>query len=154
MNTERVMGSSIGWQVMMIATVDRAPQVSYLPDMRAVADFSVADPPGRIGYATIDGPVSSVDVKARTEEITVRGPLAQVCAKYLAKGKRIYIEGRLEARWNADDKRKRIIFASGIYFVGAPPEVCNLADEGRGVTRWVANENLPPALRNNARGLF
>jgi hypothetical protein len=38
-----------GWRVIKVATVDRDPEVKYLPDGQAVAHFSTSNPPGRLG---------------------------------------------------------------------------------------------------------
>jgi hypothetical protein len=99
------------------------------------------------------GPISSVDVPERpSDEVTVRGKLAEICGNYLAKGQTINIDGRLERRRNADGKRARVIFAEAIYFAGAPAE----AEIGESVagddkivtlTRWLNYEELPEGVR-------
>ena len=139
---------------IMFATVDRDPEVKYLPDGQAVAIFSIANPPGRVGFANISGPISSVEVPERpSDEVTVRGKLAEICGKYLVKGQKIHIEGhQLETRRNAEGKRYRVIFAEAIYFAGAPPD----AEIGESVggddkivtlTRWLNYEELPEGVR-------
>jgi single-strand DNA-binding protein len=80
--------------VSMVATVDRDPEVKYLPDGQAVANFSTANPPGRLGYQDVSGAIWSVNVNERVStEVTVHGNLAEICAKHLAKGQKIYIQG-------------------------------------------------------------
>ena len=46
MEFERVI-LPIRREVSKVATVDRDPEVKYLPDGQAVANFSTANPPGR-----------------------------------------------------------------------------------------------------------
>jgi single-stranded DNA-binding protein len=90
--------------------VDRDPEVKYLPDGQAVANFSTANPPGRLGYQDVSGAIWSVNVNERVStEVTVRGKLAEICGKYLAKGQKIEIRGPLETRRNVDGKRERVI---------------------------------------------
>jgi hypothetical protein len=158
MECERVI-LPIRWQVSMIATVDRDPEVKYPPGGQAVANFSVANPPGRVGVAYImGGPIWSAEVPERpSDEVTVRGKLAEICGKCLAKGQKIKIGGRLETRRNADGKRERVIFAETIYFAGAPPEALlhhrkgkigeNVADHDDNITRWLNYEELPEGVR-------
>jgi single-stranded DNA-binding protein len=136
--------------VGMVATVDRDPEVKHLPDGQAVANFSVAQPPGRLVFANISGPISSVNVNERVYEVTVRGKLAEICGKCLAEGQKIEISGRLETRRDADGKRDRVIFAEAIYFAGAPPEAAireSVADHDDNITRWLNYEELPEGVR-------
>ena len=133
-------------QVIKVATVDRDPEVKYLPDGQAVANFSTVNSPGLGFIQNVSGPVESVKVNERAStEVTVRGKLAEICGKYLAQGQKIYIHGWLETRWNADGKRDRVIFAEAIYFAGAPPEA-EIGESVAGddnVTRWLSYEELP-----------
>jgi single-strand DNA-binding protein len=151
MECERGDRFLIRFSGIMFATVDRDPQVKYLPDGQAVANVSIANPPGRAGFANISGPISSVEVPERpSDEVTVRGKLAEVCGKYLAKGQKIDIEGhQLETRRKAEGKRYRVIFAEAIYFAGGPPEA-GIGESVAGddnVTRWLSYEELPEGVR-------
>ncbi len=64
----------------------------------------------------------------RTEwhRVTAWGPVAEQCARYLKKGRSIYIEGRLENRsWDGDDGKKHWatdVVANRVIFLGAPRE--------------------------------
>ncbi len=140
-----------GWWVSKVATVDRDPEVKHLLDGQAVANFSTANPPGRLGYQDVSGAIWSVNVNERVStEVTVRGKLAEICGKYLAKGHKIHIRGLLETLRNADGKRDRVIFAEAIYFAGAPPEAEigeSVADHDDNITRWLNYEELPEGVR-------
>lgn len=60
----------------------------------------------------------------RTEfhSIEVYSKLAEICAKFLAKGRQVYVEGRIESReWDGKDgqkKYKTVIKAEKVIFVG------------------------------------
>jgi hypothetical protein len=144
-----VNGFPIRLEVSMVATVDRDAEVKYLPDGQAVAHFSVAQPPGRLVFANISGPISSVNVNERVYEVTVRGKLAEICGKHLAKGQKIEIRG--EALRNVEGKGGRVIFAEAIYFAGAPPEAAIgesvAGDDKIVITRWLNYEELPKGVR-------
>jgi hypothetical protein len=135
--------------VSMVATVDRDPEVKYLSDGQAVANFSTANPPGRLGYQDVSGAIWSVNVNERVStEVTVHGKLAEICGKHLAKGQKIYIQG--EGVRNAEGKGGRVIFAEAIYFAGAPPEAAireSVADHDDNITRWLNYEELPKGVR-------
>jgi single-strand DNA-binding protein len=56
--------------------------------------------------------------------VTVWGELAEHCARHLAKGRAVYIEGRLETSiWENDEKVRRrstTVIASRVEFIEAP----------------------------------
>lgn len=58
--------------------------------------------------------------------VVVWGKLAETCAEYLSKGKKVYVEGRLQTRsWEDDKNQKRYtteIVASQVLFLGSPSE--------------------------------
>ena len=60
-------------------------------------------------------------------QIVVYGKLAEICAKYLGKGRQVYVEGRLRTREFEDKsggKRQRTeIIAQRVQFLGAKPEL-------------------------------
>jgi single-strand DNA-binding protein len=54
------------------------------------------------------------------------GKIADTCAKYLKKGRQVYVEGRLrtsefEAKNNGGKRQRTEIVASCVQFLGAPP---------------------------------
>ena len=56
--------------------------------------------------------------------VVVWGKLAETCAEYLAKGRKVYVEGRLQTRsWEDDKNQKRYateIVASRVLFLSSP----------------------------------
>ena len=83
-------------RVILIGRLTRDPELRYTPNGTAVASFTVA-----------------VDRKFKREEtdfipIVVWSKLAEHCANYLAKGRLVAIEGRLQVRsYEAQDGQKR-----------------------------------------------
>jgi single-strand DNA-binding protein len=81
---------------MIIGNLGRDPELRYTPAGKAVVNFTVAV--GRIGR----------DQKGeRTEEtewfrVEAWDKLAETCREYLAKGSKVYIEGRLRTRKYTD----------------------------------------------------
>lgn len=64
----------------------------------------------------------------RTEwhRIVVWGKLAEICGKHLAKGRQVYVEGRLQTRsWEDQSGQKKYsteIVANTVQFLGSPGE--------------------------------
>lgn len=85
-------------KVILIGNLGRDPEMRYFPDGTAVANFSIA---------TSDEwkDKDTGEKKERTEwhRIVAFRQLAEICGKYLEKGKQVYIEGKLQTRsWEQD----------------------------------------------------
>jgi single-strand DNA-binding protein len=133
----------IAYKVATVGVVGRNPEVKYLPNGQAVANFSITNHIDSWGFATTSGVLlERFDVNADvSHEVTVIGWLAEVCGKYLAKGREVHLEEQLQTRRNADGERQRVIVAKGIYFVGAPRQTGlgeGIAGGDKVVTRWLS----------------
>jgi single-strand DNA-binding protein len=84
-------------KVMLIGNLGKDPEVRYTPSGVATATFSVAT---NESWKDNEG-----NLQERTEwhNIVVWRKLAEIAGEYLKKGKKIYLEGRIQTRsW--DDK--------------------------------------------------
>lgn len=89
-------------KVMLIGNLGKDPEVRYTASGTAVASFSIATTEK---FKKKDG-----EWEDRTEwhNITLWGRLAEIAGEYLAKGKTVYIEGRLQTRkWQDRDGKDR-----------------------------------------------
>ena len=92
------------------------------PEMKAVGQGTTVT---RLNVATSENWVGKDGQKQeRTEwhRITVWGKLAEICGKYLAKGRQVYVEGRLQTRsWedNGVKKYSTEIVATTVQFLGS-----------------------------------
>jgi|688.fasta_scaffold629159_2 single-strand DNA-binding protein len=86
----------------LIGNLTREPEMRQTPGGQAVCSFSIATNRAWTGN---DG------VKQDATEfhnIVAWGKLADICGQYLSKGKKIYVEGRLQTRdWEGQDGVKR-----------------------------------------------
>lgn len=92
------------------------------PEMKAVGQGSTVT---RLSVATSENWVDKGGQKQeRTEwhRIVVWGKLAEICGKYLAKGRQVYVEGKLQTRSWEDNGQKKYsteIVASTVQFLGS-----------------------------------
>ena len=89
-------------KVIIVGNVGRDPEVRFTKAGTAVATFSVATSER---FKDRDG-----QQQERTEwhRVVAWAQLADICGKYLRKGKQVYIEGRLQTRdWEDKDGHKR-----------------------------------------------
>jgi single-strand DNA-binding protein len=88
-------------KVMLIGNLGSDPEIKNVGST-SVCKFSVATSEK---WKDKDG-----QAQERTEwsRVNVWGKLAENCAKYLSKGKKVYVEGKLQTRsWDAEDGTKR-----------------------------------------------
>ncbi|MBI4318386.1 MAG: single-stranded DNA-binding protein [Chloroflexi bacterium] len=89
-------------KVMIIGNVGRDPEMRYTQNGTAVTSFSVAA--GR-RWTTPEG-----EQREETEwfNVVTWNKLAETANRYITKGSRVYIEGRLQTRsWEGQDGQKR-----------------------------------------------
>ena len=92
------------------------------PEMKAVGQGTTVT---RLNVATSENWVGKDGQKQeRTEchRIAVWGKLAEICGKYLAKGRQVYVEGRLQTRSWEDNGQKKYsteIVATTVQFLGS-----------------------------------
>lgn len=89
-------------KVILIGRLGADPEVRYASSGAAVANFNMAT---STNFTDKNGQKTE-----RTEwhRVVVFGKLAEICGEYLAKGKQVYIEGRLRTRdWEDRDGNKR-----------------------------------------------
>jgi len=85
-------------KVILVGNLGRDPEIRYTPSGTAVANFSVATTERWKDK-------SSGEMQERTEwhRIVAWGRLGEICGEYLAKGRQVYIEGKLQTRqWEKD----------------------------------------------------
>src|SRR5512143_1801040 len=89
-------------KVLLIGNLGKDPEVRYTSNGTAVASFSLATSER---FKNKNG-----EWEERTEwhNITLWGRLAEIAGEYLAKGRTVFIEGRLQTRkWQDRDGRDR-----------------------------------------------
>lgn len=88
-------------KVMIIGNLGRDPEMRYTPSGKPVTSFSMAT---TRTWVTTDG-----ERREATEWFNVVAwrELAEICHQCLAKGAKVYIEGRLQTRcWETQDGQK------------------------------------------------
>ena len=110
------MAGSIN-KVILVGRLGKDPETRFTPSGKAVTNFSMATSES---WKDAGGERQE---KTEWHKVQIWGPLAEISAKYLSKGKLVYIEGRLQSRsWDADDGSKRYtteIIANNMTMLGA-----------------------------------
>jgi len=102
----------------IIGNLTREPEVRQIPSGQSVCSFAVAT---NRSWASADGQKQEA---SEFHNIVAWGKLAEICAQYLNKGRKVYIEGRLQTRdWEGQDGVRRYrteIVADRIQFGNRP----------------------------------
>lgn len=89
-------------QVELIGNLTRDPELRYTPNNTPVCTFSVAT---NRQWVTESGEKKE---DAEFHRIVAWQKLAEICGKYLVKGRRVWIRGRLQTRsWTGQDGANR-----------------------------------------------
>ncbi len=112
-------------KVMLIGNLGRDPDIRYTPDGAQVASFSLA---------TTDFWTDKNGVRQQATEwhnIVAWSRLAELSKRFLAKGKQVYVEGRIRTReWTDRDGNKRRtteIIASNMVRLGSRADTAEQA---------------------------
>jgi len=134
-------------RVMIIGNLGQDPELRYTANQTPVVTFSVATTDYRTGA---DGQRQET---TEWHRVVVWSKMAENCAKFLAKGRTVFIEGKLQTRsW--DDKQtgqKRYqteIVAQNVQFLSSPSQRGDYAQTGHGArtaqsTGYAATTSIP-----------
>lgn len=132
-------------KVILVGRLGNDPEIRYTQQGVAVTNFNMATSENWMDKGG--------QKQERTEwhRIVVWGKMAETCSQYLAKGRQVYVEGRLQTRqWEDKDAQKRYtteIIALTVQFLdrgtaekGAAPSVSS-GDESGGAYH---SPDMPP----------
>ncbi len=123
-------------KVMLIGNLGKDPELRYTTSGVAVATFSLATSES---WKDQDG---NAQEKTEWHNIVAWRKLAEICGEWLKKGKKVYIEGRIQTR-NYDDKntgQKR-------YITEIVADNLIMLDGGGGARNTAASENSGPGYQ-------
>lgn len=106
-------------KIILIGNTGRDPEIRYIED-KAVASFSLAttDP----AYISASG--NTIPERTEWHNIVMWGRLAEQAEKYVRKGSKLYIEGKMRYRtWEDRNTIKRTVaevYADYFEILGAP----------------------------------
>jgi single-strand DNA-binding protein len=103
-------------KVILVGNLGADPELKYTPSNRAVCNLSVAT------NEVWKDKSGQKQEKTEWHRVNVWGEQAENCSKFLAKGRMVYVEGRLQTRsWDDKDGKKRYsteVVADRVVFLG------------------------------------
>jgi single-strand DNA-binding protein len=107
-------------KVILVGNLGRDPEMRYMPDGTAVANFTIAT-----SLTWTDKGSGEKKEKTEWHRIVAFRKLGEICGEYLSKGSQVYVEGRLQTRsWEKDGATHYMteILASEVQFLGPRQE--------------------------------
>ena len=115
-------------RVLLIGNLTRDPEVRYTPQGTAVATFGLAT--NRSWSPSDGGPRQE---ETEYHRIVAWAKLAEICSQLLYKGRKVYVEGRLQTRkWTTQDGLEREtteVVIDNMIALGAPKGGALAGDE-------------------------
>lgn len=130
-------------RAQIIGNLTRDPESRSTPAGQTVCSFSIATT-----YSYKDANGQKVE-KPEYHNIVAWGKLAEICTQFLAKGRKVFAEGRLQTReWTSQEGQKRNrteIIAENVILLDRPPGGGAAAAPG-GFNRAAAGTDEPVAI--------
>lgn len=133
-------------KVILVGNLGADPEVRYTQGGQAVCNFNVAT-----NERWKDKTSGQPEERTEWHRVVVWGKLAELCRDYLAKGRTVYLEGRLQTRkWEKDGQTKYTteVVAQTVQFLGARGETKSDMAHAEGDTgapaAASASESPPP----------
>lgn len=121
-------------KVILIGRLGRDPELKYTQNQTAVVNMSLA--------------TTEYDGSTEWHSIQVWNKTAESCAKYLSKGRQVYVEGSLKTRkWkdkDGKDKYSTVVNASSVKFLGQTDGENKVSEsESKPVSKPEFNDDIP-----------
>src|SRR4051794_32989003 len=103
-------------KVILVGNLGADPELKYTPSNRALCNLRIAT------TEVFKDKSGQKQEKTEWHRVTVWGDQAENCSKYLAKGRSVYIEGRLQTRSYDKDGQKHYatdVVADRVVFLGS-----------------------------------
>lgn len=131
-------------KVMLLGRLGKDPELKYTTSGKAVCEFSLAT-----SESWNDRTSGKKNESTEWHTIIVWDGLAELCQKYLAKGRQALIEGKIKTRsWTdkeGNTRYKTEIVATNVTFIGGNASNNNQTKEKEQVTSQAeyASEDIP-----------
>ena len=129
-------------KVILVGNLGRDPELRFTPNGgQPVANFTLAT------SESFNNKSGEREERTEWHRIVVWGKTAEHCANYLAKGRQVYIEGKLQTReWEDKDGQKRYtteVVAQNMRFVGGRGGAGGASPAGQGFERGADDQGAP-----------
>ena len=133
-------------KVILVGNLGADPELKYTPSNRPVCNLSVAT------NEVWKDKAGQKQERVEWHRVNVWGDQAELCSKYLAKGRMVYVEGRIQTRkWQDKEGKDRYtteVVADRVVFLGGQGPGAEGAGGGGGGSKkrgWGEESQTPAA---------
>src|SRR3954467_9616091 len=131
-------------KVILVGNLGADPELKYTPTNRPLCNLSVAT------NEVFKDKSGQRQEKTEWHRVTVWGEQAEHCSKYLAKGRSVYVEGRLQTRsWDDKEGKKRystdVVADRVVFLSGGEGGAGGARRPSGGRPGWGGDESQAPA---------
>ena len=131
-------------RVVLVGNLTRDPELRHTPSGTSVCKLRIA-----VNSRQKDASTGEWGEKPNYFDVTVWGNQGESCARFLAKGRQVGVDGRLDWReWEAQDGTKRQaveVIADTVQFLGSREGGAEGGGERQFVPAGAANDDFTPS---------
>jgi single-strand DNA-binding protein len=128
-------------RVVMTGNLTRDPELRSTPGGSSVCKLRIA-----CNTRRKNGQTGEWEEKPNYFDVTVWGPQGENCSRYLAKGRPVAIDGRLEWReWEQEGQKRQAvdIIADSVQFLGGRDDAGGASGNGFSASRQATESDVP-----------
>ncbi|HEY5284979.1 MAG TPA: single-stranded DNA-binding protein [Polyangia bacterium] len=139
-------------KVILVGNLGADPELKYTPSNRPVCNLSIAT------NEVWKDKAGQKQERTEWHRVNVWGDQAEHCSKYLAKGRMVYVEGRIQTRsWDDKEGKKRYtteVVADRVVFLGGqgPGAEGSSGGGARAKRGWGDDAQATPAAADGPSG--
>ena len=133
-------------KVILVGHLGQDPEVRYMPNGNAVANFSVAT-----SESWKDKQTGETRDRTEWHRVVVFGKLAEIAGEYIKKGTQVYLEGQLQTRkWQDQSGQDRYTTEVVINPLGGTLQMLGSRENGADDREHSTQNNLSRQQNKNA----
>jgi len=127
-------------KVILVGNLGKDPEMRYMPNGNAVANFSIATTESWKNKQT-----GEYENQTEWHNLTVYGKFGEMCGQYLKKGAKVYVEGKLKTRKWQDKTTGQDKYATDV--IVSELQMMDSNNSGQGGQQFQGGQN-----QNQAQG--
>lgn len=132
-------------KVILVGNLGKDPEMRYMPNGNAVANFSIATTESWKNKQT-----GEFENQTEWHNLTVYGKFGEMCGQYLKKGAKVYVEGKLKTRKWQDKTTGQDKYATDI--IVSELQMMDSNNSGQGGQQFQGSQQQAPQQAQQSWG--
>lgn len=132
-------------KVILVGNLGKDPEMRYMPNGNAVANFSIATTESWKNKQT-----GEYENQTEWHNLTVYGKFGEMCGQYLKKGAKVYVEGKLKTRKWQDKTTGQDKYATDV--IVSELQMMDANNSGQGGQQFQGSQQQAPQQAQQSWG--